>query len=351
MDTTKRFQIFISSTYEDLREERQEATQAILEMGHFPSGMELFPASDLSQWQLIQRVISECDYYLVIAAGRYGNIGPNGSSYTEMEYDFAVASNIPVLGFVKKDLGAISAKFSEQGTEGRAKLLSFREKIMSRTCRMFDTASELGMAVMKSLTNEIRVNPQEGWVPAQQAKSFADYEHEKDLRDALNALQEENEQLKREKRDRSLDLEGYRPEDLAQAADRYTLNVAFTNRSKQYSIVPVAPTWDQVFSAIGPSMYGYIVRKATGYPNSGKYPFHESLEHLIRSYVFEEAQSRKIEISDSDVDTIVIHLKQLGYLKFSEKDKGEQVFRGITLTDIGEQRLTQLKVQLSSPAT
>jgi hypothetical protein len=40
-----RFQVFVSSTYEDLREERQQATQAILEMSHMPAGMELFPAS------------------------------------------------------------------------------------------------------------------------------------------------------------------------------------------------------------------------------------------------------------------------------------------------------------------
>jgi len=38
-----RYQVFVSSTYEDLREERQQATQAILEAGCFPSGMETFP--------------------------------------------------------------------------------------------------------------------------------------------------------------------------------------------------------------------------------------------------------------------------------------------------------------------
>ena len=41
-----RYQVFVSSTYEDLKEERKEAVQAILEMDCFPAGMELFPASD-----------------------------------------------------------------------------------------------------------------------------------------------------------------------------------------------------------------------------------------------------------------------------------------------------------------
>ncbi len=38
----KRYQIFISSTYKDLIEERQKVTQAILELYHFPIGMEMF---------------------------------------------------------------------------------------------------------------------------------------------------------------------------------------------------------------------------------------------------------------------------------------------------------------------
>ena len=66
------YQVFVSSTYEDLREERQQATQTVLETSCFPSGMELFPASDDTQWELIKRVIQESDYYIVIVAGRCG---------------------------------------------------------------------------------------------------------------------------------------------------------------------------------------------------------------------------------------------------------------------------------------
>lgn len=70
-----KYQIFVSSTYEDLKEERKEVTQAILECNCFPAGMELFPASNKSQWEIIKRVIDESDFYLVIIAGRYGSIG------------------------------------------------------------------------------------------------------------------------------------------------------------------------------------------------------------------------------------------------------------------------------------
>ena len=114
-----RYQVFVSSTYEDLREERQQATQAVLETSCFPSGMELFPASDDTQWELIKRVIEESDYYVVIVAGRYGSLGGEGISYTEMEYDYAIEKGIPVLGFVRENVGEIPSHYTEQTEEGR----------------------------------------------------------------------------------------------------------------------------------------------------------------------------------------------------------------------------------------
>jgi len=49
----KRYQIFVSSTFMDLKDERQAALRAVLELDHMPAGMELFPAADDSAWQLI----------------------------------------------------------------------------------------------------------------------------------------------------------------------------------------------------------------------------------------------------------------------------------------------------------
>ena len=68
----KRYQVFVSSTYEDLQEERREVMQALLKMNCIPTGMELFPAADDDSLTLIQRFISDCDYYIVIVGGRYG---------------------------------------------------------------------------------------------------------------------------------------------------------------------------------------------------------------------------------------------------------------------------------------
>ena len=47
----KRYQIFISSTYEDLKEEREVVMQAVLQLKCFPAGMELFPAASIKQFE------------------------------------------------------------------------------------------------------------------------------------------------------------------------------------------------------------------------------------------------------------------------------------------------------------
>jgi len=104
-----RFQIFLSSTFRDLREERQAVHEAILELGHFPAGMEAFPAADATPWELIKSVINESDYYILIVGGKYGSTGPDGISYTEMEYNLAVELEKPILAFTHGEPDQIPA--------------------------------------------------------------------------------------------------------------------------------------------------------------------------------------------------------------------------------------------------
>src|SRR5262245_53455358 len=93
----KRYQVFLSSTFTDLKEERQAALRAVLELDDKPAGMELFPAADDSAWQLIRDVIDASDYYVVIVGGRYGSLDEEGIGYTEKEYDYALATRKPVV--------------------------------------------------------------------------------------------------------------------------------------------------------------------------------------------------------------------------------------------------------------
>ena len=85
----KRYQIFISSTFDDLKEERQAVIKGILELEHIPAGMELFPATDDEAWQLISEVINSSDYYVLVIGGRYGSLDEEGLGYTQKEYEYA----------------------------------------------------------------------------------------------------------------------------------------------------------------------------------------------------------------------------------------------------------------------
>lgn len=352
-----RYQVFVSSTYEDLREERQQATQAILEMNHMPSGMELFPASDLSQWELIKTVINESDYYVVIVGGRYGSIHKStGLSFTEMEYDYATSQGVPVLGFVRKDIKKIPAGLVEADPVARAKLDAFREKVTSRTCRLYDQSVELGMLVMKSLMNEMRTNPRVGWVRADQARGKEDIEREQTLIDDLAAKDRSIKRLERQLRDRSVPLEGISRDDLAHGEDLYPLTVTFQDSNKKHVALDVAITWDEIFSVVAPPMYGYILRRGPPAHNKlvGSYSFEGGLIEYVRTKIISRCGTRQLNILPHQIDDILIQFRQLGLMAMTEKtkeDDGED-FRGYSLTKAGEEYLTRIKVKLrkSSPS-
>ena len=165
----KRYQVFVSSTFEDLREERREVMQALLTLNCIPTGMELFPAADEESSEVIKRFIGDCDYYVVVVGGRYGSTLPTGKSFTEMEYDYAVEAKLPVLAFLHEDPGAIQAKKSEQTDEGRAALAAFRERIKTaRHAKFWTSPKDLALAVYQSMSSLMKSNPRTGWVRADQ---------------------------------------------------------------------------------------------------------------------------------------------------------------------------------------
>lgn len=165
----KKFQVFISSTYEDLKKERDQVIKAILEMGHIPVGMEMFSAADEEQWKMIQRQIDESDYYVVVAAHKYGSVTEEGLSYTEKEYDYAVSKEIPVLGFVIDTKAPWPSDLAENSSEKREALDSFKEKIKGRLVNFWSTKDDLHAKVSISLMKAILINPQVGWVRSDEA--------------------------------------------------------------------------------------------------------------------------------------------------------------------------------------
>lgn len=163
----KRYQVFVSSTYEDLREERAEVMQALLELDCMPAGMELFPAASEEQWSWITKVIDESDYYLLIIGGRYGSLHPSkGLSFTELEYRYAVDIGKPIISFLHGSPSEISTGKTDPTAELRKQLSDFREFCQQRLCKYWSNPADLGGKVSRSMTQLMKRHPAVGWVRA-----------------------------------------------------------------------------------------------------------------------------------------------------------------------------------------
>ncbi len=186
----KKYQIFVSSTFRDLADERQDAIRNILDLGHIPAGMELFPASDTEQLAYIKKVIDECDYYLLIMGGRYGSLDQDGVSYTEREYDYAVETGKVVIAFPHGDLASIPVGKSETGDRMRDNLEQFRLKVMTgRLVREWKTREQLEAMVLKGIVRALADYPAVGWVRGDAVAS-------EDILGQLNTVRAEKEALR-----------------------------------------------------------------------------------------------------------------------------------------------------------
>lgn len=93
----KKYGIFISSTFNEMHDEREATINAIWDCGHIPIGMETFRPGKL-KWDTITKAIDEADIYLLILGGRYGDIEKGEEySYIEREYRYAESKNMPVM--------------------------------------------------------------------------------------------------------------------------------------------------------------------------------------------------------------------------------------------------------------
>lgn len=174
MTKTRKLQVFVSSTFIDLQEERQAAVQAILKAGHIPAGMELFKAGDESQWEIIKNWIKESDIYMLIVGGRYGSIEPNsGKSYTQLEYEYAVSLKKSFFAIVVND-ATTDKKAKKKGNKiedfkevnNLSKLEEFKATVKTKMISFADDLKDIKLAVGDSLNEIAKRDNLTGWVRA-----------------------------------------------------------------------------------------------------------------------------------------------------------------------------------------
>ncbi|MDY0134941.1 MAG: DUF4062 domain-containing protein [Atribacterota bacterium] len=299
----KRYQVFVSSTYADLKDERQHVIQALMEMDCIPAGMELFPAADEEQWEFIKKVIDDCDYYLLVIGGRYGSTTDDGISYTEKEFDYAVEQGLKVVALVHGAPDNIPFGKSETDPELREKLFTFKDKVMTgRLVKFWQSASELPGLVALSLTKTIKMYPAVGWVRANHAAS-------EDILSDINQLRKQNAELQNTVNElgsqQTSTIEG-----IADIDSEFTVHGSYYNRrhgsssSNKYSFSSTI-TWRDLFALISP----YLVEN----PNDGLVK-----SKLAASLLDREGKSGStIGINDQEFKTVTIQLEAYGLITTS----------------------------------
>ncbi|MHA7848237.1 DUF4062 domain-containing protein [Serratia sp. D1N4] len=303
----KRYQVFVSSTFTDLEDERKHVIQTLMEMDCIPAGMELFPAIDEEQWEFIKRIIDDCDYYLLIIGGRYGTVADDGLSYTEKEFDYAVSKGLKVTVLVHENPGQLSVDKSELNPESREKLTKFIAKASDgRLRKTWASVKDLPGLVALSMTKTIKTYPAVGWVRANKITN------EMALSE-LNELRKRNEDLLA----KIEVLEGKSsftpPEDIADFESYFDVNYS----SHSYDIsrgyissgnLSISLRWDKLFSAISP----FVIGGATD----------GDIAKVLSEYIVKIKPSNydDTNVDLHDVKTIYIQFKVLGLLDNEAED-------------------------------
>lgn len=326
----KRYQVFVSSTYVDLQEERQSVLQTLMEMDCIPAGMELFPAADEEQWEFIKRIIDDCDYYLLIIGGRYGSTADDGLSYTEKEFDYAVSKGIKVIALLHKSPDDLPRSKSEIEEDNYNKLQSFRSKVSDgRLVRFWDNAAQLPGEVSLSLNKTMRLFPAVGWVRGDSAAS-------PELLIEINNLRKRNDELQLQLQESQLSQPLIPKEELAdwdstiEINGTYSLYARSMGQQTQYCKWHNSVSWSQIFSAISP----FIADKAF-----------DSDVNQFTAQQFSKVDCNNIHmtsllINEQDLYTIRIQFLALGLIEIDNEHPQAQWL----LTNLGMQTMLKYRV-------
>jgi hypothetical protein len=324
----KRYQVFVSSTYADLKDERQHVIQALMEMDCIPAGMELFPAADEEQWEFIKKVIDDCDYYLLVIGGRYGSTTDEGISYTEKEFDYAVEKGLKIVALIHGAPDNIPFGKSESDPDLRKKLFSFKEKVMDgRLVKFWQAASELPGLVALSLTKTIKMYPAVGWVRASHVAN-------EDILSEINQLRKDKADLQQSLKE--LDNQQNPTIDgIADIDSNVTIHGSYYWDRRLNKTFASTITWKEIFSLISP----YLVKN----PNDSTVKSTLALNLLERENISNAATN--ITINDQEFKTITIQLKAYDLIStnYSKTTAGGMALFW-RLTKKGEQLMIESRV-------
>lgn len=300
----KRYQVFISSTYSDLKEERGKVMQTVMSLDCIPAGMEFFTAIDSEQLEFIKRIIDDCDYYILIIGGKYGSMTEDGISYTEQEYNYAVSKGIRVLAFLHENINQLTTDKIELDQNKREKLEAFRDKVKTgRLVQFWSNADDLNGKVAVSLTKTIKTYPAIGWVRGNTPTN------EETLQE-INALRKELDELRKYKQEK--EMSNCEIENIASLDDKISLSgITGAYHYKWETTI----SWKDLFALIAPyfiePLNDYLARKTIS-------------EALVEE--IDGPNPYNPDICSKDFQTIKIQMNILGLIRIApaQTTKGGQ---------------------------
>ncbi len=349
----RRYQVFVSSTFLDLQKEREAVVSALLQMDAFPAGMELFPAADDDAWTLIQRVIDESDYYLLVIGGKYGSVDPQTEiSYTEKEYDYAVEQGRPVMAFLHADPDKIEFAKSEKDEAARAKLEAFRSKVKeSKHVKYWSGPEDLAGKVALSFADFRQRYSAVGWMRGDAGTSTETLEELNDLRKRLATAEASSEKVSHGPPENAKNLaQGDEEADMVfQATARITTAYNLFEVTRDLDI---RPSWDDLFYAIGPEMINEAsdkaLRKSLRRWLSEEFGPRIRQELTLETYGEGETVDRirnlVVDVSGDEFGTLIVQLRALGLIEKSERQRSVKDTETYwALTPYGDDHLTTLR--------
>ncbi len=351
-----RHQVFVSSTFLDLKEERAAVVSALLQMEAFPAGMELFPAADENAWVLIAEVIDDSDYYLLVIGGKYGSIDPETElSFTEKEYDYAIEAGKPVMAFLHADPDEIPLGKSEKDDATRKRLEAFRAKVKAdKHVKYWTNADELAAQVTLSFASLRKRHPSVGWV---RGDAGASPETLAELNDLRKRLAEADAQ-------RSEAQKGPPPgaEALVQGEEQTKFAFGYSAGINMYGeydfqassfegAIEAEISWDDLFSCVAPDLLHEASEKTMR--NRFDAMLTEELAEDAAEAAWQQAEEQgrpkekggtKVFIRPEDFGTVVVQFRALGLIEKSDRARSvKDTATYWTLTPFGDEHLTQLR--------
>jgi hypothetical protein len=308
----KRYTVFVSSTFRDLAEERQAALRAILALGHFPTGMEVFPAAGDTPWEMISRVIADSDYYVLIIAGRYGSIAPEGISYTEREYEEALKLGKYVLAFLHDDPDSLSASKSELSAKPRRQLDRFRKRVKdTHIIQSWRDGNELALKITQGLLNAFDLKPATGWVRSGGPDVVRLLSELNDVRQELAIQREDNVELREQLRTSSrARIRDFDPEGAVQVRFKFG---AYKEPDRELEL-----SWASIFFGLAPAL---LEGKSPGWLRGGLAKMIISVPSVQERFPKEvedaanyELQLAKVQLTEDCLQSILLGLMARGLI-------------------------------------